>query len=99
MECVLPESCQLTHTKQVQPPRLVSVCVCVYVCLHKRGSAGFPGSGNIPVCKYSHWLHLWSQRQATDGGICLDRADELQITAGLTPSGCERITEECDVDR
>lgn len=43
MKCVLPESCQLTHTKQVKSPCWVSVSV----CLHKRGPAGFPGSGNI----------------------------------------------------
>lgn len=35
MECVLPESCQLTHTKQVQRPFLVSVCVYLCVCIRE----------------------------------------------------------------
>lgn len=48
MKCFLPDSYQPTQpTKQVKSSCLVSVHVCVWECLHKRGSAGFPGSGHI----------------------------------------------------
>lgn len=70
---------------------------CVSVCLHKRGSAGFPGSGNIQYVNTASGStsgakdRPWMEES--------DRVDEpYQITAALTSSGCERITEECDVD-
>lgn len=74
---------------------------CVSVCLHKRGSAGFPGSGNIQYvntasCSTSGAKDRPQMEESAVTGwmsaIC------RQITAALTSSGCERITEECDVD-